>query len=114
MKIDTRHHMRFNGLLVLLSWLLFTERASAQERPLVIEIGKTLETKVGYARGWSCDDPTLVTAELVTRDEQNVWIVTGQKTGSTQCRVGTDPYGVSFVFHVRVVPRRRVDKAREK
>lgn len=104
----------FSWLVVVASWLVFVDRVSAQELPLVVELGKTVERKVGYARGWSCDDPALVTAELATRNNQNVWIVTGQKTGSTMCRVGTDPYGVSYVFSVRVVPRAGVPKSRGK
>jgi hypothetical protein len=72
---------------------------------LVLELGKTVERNVGYARGWACDEPALVKGEIATRGDHNVWLVTGQRAGSTQCRVGTDPYGVSYVFNVRVVPR---------
>ena len=58
---------------------------------LDVELGKKLEVDVGIARGWMCDDPSLVTAELVTRDDRNIWIVSGAKLGHTLCRVGTDP-----------------------
>jgi len=81
------------------------EVARAQQASLVVEIGKSVERNVGYARGWACDDPALISAGLTTRGDHNVWVVTGQKTGSTQCRVGTDPYGTSYLFNVRVVAR---------
>ena len=73
--------------------------------PLSVDLGKTVERDVGNATGWFCDDPSLVTAELVTRGEVNVWRVTGAKPGSTQCRVGTDPTRASFVFDVTVNAR---------
>jgi hypothetical protein len=56
---------------------------------LEVEVGKTVERDVGLLRGYFCDDPSLVTAELVTRGDHNVWIVTGDKVGTTQCRIGT-------------------------
>ncbi len=71
---------------------------------LKVELGKSLAQPVGIARGWFCDDTSLVTAEIVTRNEVNVWIVTGVKLGTTQCRVGTDPTRPAYVFEVRVVP----------
>jgi hypothetical protein len=75
---------------------------------LDVTLGKTVEVKVGYARGWFCDDPSLVTAELVTRDDTNVWIVTGAKLGKTQCRVGTDAYGgPGYLFDLRVVAKKK-------
>ena len=71
--------------------------------PEPVEVGRTVERNVGYATGWFCDDPALVEASLVTRDDDyNYWIVTGVKVGSTQCRVGTDPTRASTVFDVTV------------
>jgi len=99
----------FCSVIVGALWFIGIAPAFAQEPSLRVEIGKTVERLVGYARGWTCDDPSLVTAEVVTRGDHNVWIVTGKKLGSTKCRVGTDPYGVSYVFDVRVVPRSRVE-----
>lgn len=80
--------------------------AFAQAAPLLVEVGKTVEYNVVYARGWSCDDPSLVEARIATRGDQNFWIVKGAKVGITQCRVGTDPYAASYVFDVRVVARK--------
>ena len=71
--------------------------------PFEIEAGKTIERNVGYATGWFCDDPSLVRADLVTRNDANVWIVTGVKIGTTQCRVGTDLARVHYVFDVTVI-----------
>lgn len=91
--------------IVVAGWLVAMATAGAQESALVIELGKTVERNVGYARGWACDDPDLVTADLATRGDHNVWVATGKRLGSTLCRIGTDPYGVSHVFNVRVVAR---------
>jgi hypothetical protein len=76
---------------------------------LDVALGKTVEVDVGYAAGWMCDDPTLVRAQVVTRHDRNVWILTGAKLGRTACRVGTDPYRPHRVFDVHVVepPARR-------
>lgn len=73
---------------------------------LDVAVGATVEQDVMIARGWFCDDPSLVKADLVTRGDHNFWIVTGVKPGTTQCRVGTDLYRVHYVFEVRVSPAR--------
>jgi hypothetical protein len=68
-----------------------------------VEVGKSVERDVGYARGgWFCDDTTLVTGELYTRDDHNFWNITGVKAGSTQCRVGMDLHRPYVVFDVVV------------
>ena len=78
---------------------------------LTLQLGKTADVEVGNANGWFCDDPSLVTAKLITDRDVNFWRVTGDKLGTTQCRVGTDPARASFVFDVTVkratVKRRR-------
>jgi hypothetical protein len=82
--------------------------AMADEVPrLDVEVGKTVEQNVMVARGWMCDDPSLITADLVTRDNRNIWIVKGAKLGHTLCRVGTDPLGLHYVFDVHVVAKKR-------
>ena len=73
--------------------------------PLSVGVGKTVERQVGNATGWFCDDPSLVTADLVTRGDINVWRVTGVAVGTTECRVGTDPTRASYVFDVTVTGR---------
>jgi hypothetical protein len=80
----------------------------AGDGTLEVPLGKTIEVKVGYARGWFCDDPSFIKADLVTRGDVNVWVVTGAKLGATQCRVGTDPYTtVHYVFDVRVIAAKK-------
>ena len=69
---------------------------------LILEVGRKTERRVGNASGWFCDDPSLVEASIVTREDLNYWVVTGLKVGETQCRVGTDPSRASFVFDVTV------------
>ena len=83
--------------------LLIGGGARADANRVEVVVGKTVEKNVGYARGgWFCDDPTLLTAELVTRDDTNYWIATGVKPGTTTCRVGVDPHRPAVVFVVRV------------
>lgn len=55
---------------------------------LRVQVGKTVERPVGILRGYFCDDPALISADMITRGDVNVWIVTGAKAGSTRCRVG--------------------------
>jgi hypothetical protein len=68
-----------------------------------VEVGKTAEVDVGYARGLLCDDLSIVRADLVTRNDRNFFVVTGLKAGLTHCRVGTSvstpPW---FLFEIRV------------
>jgi hypothetical protein len=72
-----------------------------------VRVGETAERDVGIAVGYRCDDPALVRVEMRTRSEQaNAFVVTGVQAGVTQCRVGTDPYRPSFVYEIRVLPRR--------
>ncbi|HTR50226.1 MAG TPA: hypothetical protein VMJ10_05920 [Kofleriaceae bacterium] len=88
------------ALLVLASSVALADG----EIRLDVELGKQVEVDVGYVRGWMCDDPSLVTAEIVTREDRNVWIVTGAKLGHTLCRVGTDPtMPRHYVFDLHVV-----------
>jgi hypothetical protein len=92
--------------LAILS-LLFAGLAAADGARVDVEVGKTVERDVAIAIGWFCDDPSLVAAEMVTRGNHNVWIVHGAKVGTTQCRVGTDPSRVAFVFDVHVLPPKK-------
>jgi hypothetical protein len=72
-----------------------------------VRVGETAERDVGIAVGYQCDDPALVRVEMRTRSEQaNAFIVTGVQVGVTWCRVGTDPLRPSFVYEIRVLPRR--------
>lgn len=92
----------------LVSVLLVAATAQAEDIPRIdLEVGQTVEQNVQYARGWMCDDASLVTADMVTRDDHNVWIVKGVKVGHTQCRVGLDRYRVYYVFDVHVTAKRK-------
>jgi len=95
--------MRWLALVVL----VVVGTAHAEDTPRVdIELGATVEKNVAYARGWMCDDPSLLTAQMVTRDDHNAWIAKGVKIGETTCRVGLDHTRVYYVFDVHVVPKR--------
>jgi hypothetical protein len=87
----------------LAMWMLLGAVAHADPAPnrIEVEVGKTAERDVGVLRGFFCDDPSLIAADLVTRGQTNVWVVTGQKVGTTQCRVG-DHTRPALVFDVVV------------
>ncbi|MDB4955464.1 MAG: hypothetical protein JWO36_3033 [Myxococcales bacterium] len=99
--------------VALVICLLVTGLARADGTRLEVELGKTVERDVGIATGSFCDDPSLVTTDLVTRNDRNVWIVRGAKLGTTLCRVGTDPTRPHFVFEVHVTRPRRSNDRRE-
>jgi hypothetical protein len=81
--------MRGLGVLVRLLVLAPTiALADPAPNRIEVEVGKTVERDVGILRSFFCDDPSLIAAELRTRGQTNVWVVTGQKVGTTQCRVG--------------------------
>ena len=61
--------------------------AHADDTPnIVLEVGKSTERDVAIATGWFCDDASLVRADMITRGDHNIWVVTGVKEGQTQCR----------------------------
>jgi hypothetical protein len=108
--------------LVALAALLFATSAQADgilvqgDFPkLKVEVGKTVEAAVGHYRGaWGCDDATLVTADIITKDDTNYWVVTGVKVGSTQCRVGQVSLGGYAVFDVYVTAPAKVAPPKSK
>src|SRR6202012_5426783 len=88
-------------LVVLVVGLAAIASADPAPNRIEVELGKTVERNVGVLRGYFCDDPSLITADLVTRGQTNVWVVTGAKVGTTQCRVG-DHTRPALVFDVVV------------
>ena len=77
-------------------------------RRIIVPIGDTVETEVGYRIGFVCDDPSILEAEMKLKSETtNVFIVKGVTAGKTLCRVGTDPLRPSVLFEVRVEPKPR-------
>jgi len=99
-------------LAVLLALCSFAAIAFADEERLAItvEVGKTVETEVGFAMGHLCDDETLVRAEMKNKNaETNVFAVTGVKVGTTLCRAGTATVEnrPTYLFEVTVVPAQK-------
>lgn len=80
--------------------------AHAEDRvPLTVELGKTLTEKVGYAMGHLCDDESIVRAEMKNGTaEDNLFVVTGKKLGTTLCRAGTVRDRPTVLFEIKVVP----------
>jgi hypothetical protein len=71
-----------------------------------LRVGETAERDVGFARGYQCDDPAVVRAEMRAKSEQtNAFVATGLQPGVTRCRVGTDPHRPSVAYEIRVLPR---------
>jgi hypothetical protein len=63
-----------------------------------VGVGKTVEYNVGYHRyRWFCDDPSILTGDLITKGDANYFVITGVKAGSTQCRVGTEREGFTVM-----------------
>ena len=95
--------------LALLVLAATTGRAKAEEErvSLVVEVGQTVTREVGYAMGHLCDDETILRAEMKNgTPENNLFVVTGKKPGTTLCRAGTVQDRPTVLFEVRVVPKR--------
>ena len=87
--------------------VLLAATAHADDSPkITLEVGKTTERDVAIATGWFCDDASLVHADMITRGDHNIWVITGVKEGETQCRIGTDPARPHYVFDVLVIAKR--------
>ncbi len=97
-----------NRIAVLLA-LCTSAIAFADEDRLAIkvEVGKTVETEVGFAMGFLCDDETVVQGEMHNKNaDTNVFAVKGLVVGTTLCRVGTVTVEnrPTYLFEVTVVP----------
>ena len=79
--------------------------AAEEERvSLVVEVGKTVSREVGFAMGHLCDDETILRAEMRNGTiDNNLFVVTGKKPGTTLCRAGTVQDRPTILFEVRVV-----------
>jgi hypothetical protein len=91
--------------------LLVTPLAGAEDRTqVVVTVGQTVSREVGYAMGHLCDDETIVRAEMKNGTfENNLFVVTGVKPGTTLCRAGTVQDRPTLLFEITVVaakPRR--------
>lgn len=95
--------------LALLALAVASGHAAADEErvPLVVEVGQTVSREVGFAMGHMCDDETILRAEMKNgTPENNLFVVTGVKPGTTLCRAGTVQDRPTTLFEVRVVPKR--------
>lgn len=60
------------------------------ETSVELAVGTTKTLDVGFARGLTCDDTTIVHAELRgASPTSNVLVLTGLRAGRTLCRAGT-------------------------
>ncbi|HUJ59041.1 MAG TPA: hypothetical protein VLX92_11125, partial [Kofleriaceae bacterium] len=106
--LATRRASRYDRVMRIaaLSLLLVAGTALADgEIRLDVRVGETVEREVGYARGWFCDDASLLHGDMVTRGDRNYFVVTGVKPGVTNCRVG-EAYSFHYVFEVHVLAKR--------
>jgi hypothetical protein len=87
--------------------------AHAEDRvPLTVELGATVTKKVGYAMGYQCDDESIARGEMKNGTaEDNLFVVTGVKLGTTLCRAGTMQDRPSILFEITVVPPKPKAKA---
>lgn len=93
--------------LALVAALAGRVAADEERVPLVVEVGQTVSREVGYAMGHLCDDETILRAEMKNGTvDNNLFVVTGVKPGTTLCRAGTVQDRPTILFEVRVVPRR--------
>ncbi|HET9621085.1 MAG TPA: hypothetical protein VFP84_06955 [Kofleriaceae bacterium] len=97
---------------VVASALVARARARAEQPiydaiALEVAVGETVTRSVGFALGLRCDDLAIARAELrAGTPEANVFSVTGVTPGATTCRVGTTPNRPTYLYEIRVVPKR--------
>ena len=91
--------------LVLSALLVTAVPAGAEDRePLEVEVGQTVSREVGYAMGYLCDDETILHAEMRNgTPDNNLFVVTGKKPGTTLCRAGTVENRPTVLFEVKVI-----------
>jgi hypothetical protein len=98
-------------IALLLSALAGSAIADDAPRRIDVVVDATVETDVGLAVGYRCDDPKLIEATMKTVDDHNVFVVKGAVAGTTLCRVGTDPQRPSVLLEIVVkdkpAPKRR-------
>lgn len=91
--------------LALVALCVVPALARAEDRvPLTVEVGATLTEKVGYAMGHLCDDEAIASGEMKNgTPEDNLFVVTGKKPGTTLCRAGTVQDRPTILFEITVV-----------
>ncbi|MBL0220462.1 MAG: hypothetical protein IPQ07_42150 [Myxococcales bacterium] len=96
------------AVLVAAIALTGTKVTAEDRQPLVVEVGKTVSTKVGFAMGHLCDDETIVRAEMQNgTTDDNLFVVTGLKPGTTLCRAGVVEDRPTVLFEITVTAKKR-------
>ena len=92
------------SLVICLLLTAATARADEERQQIVVEVGQTVSREVGFAMGHLCDDETILRAEMKNGTmENNLFVVTGVKAGTTLCRAGTVQHRPSVLFEITVV-----------
>jgi hypothetical protein len=95
------------ALIALAGLAMAPSRAVADDdapETITVEVGKTVSREVGYAMGHLCDDETIVHAEMQNgTPDNNLFVVTGLKAGTTMCRAGTVQNRPQILFQVTVI-----------
>ncbi len=100
--------MTVAAVLVAVFALTGTQVTAEDRLPLVVELGKSVSTKVGFAMGHLCDDETIVRAEMKNGTlDDNLFVVTGLKLGTTLCRAGTVQERPTLLYEITVVAPKR-------
>jgi hypothetical protein len=92
--------------LIILAGSTASAQPVGQPLRVELEVGQSVALEVENAIGWFCDDPSLVSAEMIPLGDHNDWVVTGAKAGRTQCRIGTELGRATYMVDVEVLPPR--------
>jgi hypothetical protein len=94
------------ALLVVVTVAVPVGRLAAEDRqPIRLAVGQTVAREVGYAMGHLCDDETVVRAEMKNGTvDDNLFVVTGLRPGTTLCRAGTEQNRPTVLFEITVAP----------
>jgi hypothetical protein len=99
-------------IAIVLSGLAGSAFADDAPRRIDVVVDATVETDVGLAIGYRCDDPKLIEGSMKTVGDHNVFVVKGSQAGKTLCRVGTDPLRQSVLLEIVVTDKPAVPKQR--
>lgn len=96
------------GFLAVVLALPATAVTAEDREPLTVEVGQTVSRKVGFAMGHLCDDETIVRAEMQNGTiDDNLFVVTGLKPGTTLCRAGVVENRPTVLFEITVTAKKR-------
>ncbi len=97
------------AIVAMVAMLGSPAAVGAEDRvPLVVEVGQTVSREVGYAMGHLCDDESVVRAAMKNGTlENNLFVVTGKKPGTTLCRAGVVQDRPTILFEITVTARKR-------